>query len=94
MATSGFCPPSERSPDGAKRHPGFCPPSAKRQVTTFATYAITVGIPDFATLNPGYLLISELQIDHFVMAITSAEAIVQHTPRRPGVLGGSVSQIT
>ena len=39
-------------------------------------------------------LISEPQIDHFVMAITSAEAIVRHTPRRPGVLGSSVSQIT
>jgi hypothetical protein len=39
-------------------------------------------------------LISEPQIDHFVMAITSAEAIVQHTPWRPGVLGSSVSQIT
>jgi hypothetical protein len=40
---------------------GFCPPSAKRQVTTFPTYAITLGIPDFATLNPGYLL--QQQVD-------------------------------
>jgi len=36
---------------------------------------------------------SEPEIDHFVMAITSAEAIVRHTARRPW-LSDSVSQIT
>src|SRR5262249_10537452 len=32
-------------------------------------------------------LFSESQIDHFVMAITSAEAMVWHPPRRPWPLG-------
>jgi hypothetical protein len=43
---------------------GFCPPSAKRQVATlqqepgrdWPTYAMTADIPDFGTVNPGYLL--------------------------------------
>jgi hypothetical protein len=36
---------------------------------------------------------SEPEIDHFVMAITAAEAIVRHTNRRPWP-SDSVSQIT